>query len=317
MVDVGIAREVTRGTAVAPAFWLRRQELSFDDKVSKARLNSGIGTLADSYQTHVLTKWAEGTIGGEVTNKSIGLLLYSLFGSCATAGPTDSLYTHTFTIADSCQHQSLTLTMVDSNTTEQYRNSMVSKLELTAGLDNVLQYSADFIGKTSRGTSASVSYANENKFNKNHLSFKVATNVAGLAAAAAVSVKALTFTISQDVISDDALGTAEPEDFLNRTFSVEGKVTLNYTSETWKEYMRDNTYRAMEIKWTDKDNLIGAASYAALTFQMPRVDFFEWTPNYALDEVVSQEISFKANHDVANSAAIISTCTLANEQTSY
>jgi hypothetical protein len=180
-----------------------------------------------------------------------------------------------------------------------------------------LQYRADFIGKTSRGTSASVSYANENKFNKNHLSFKVATNIAGLAAAAAVSVKALTFTISQDVISDDALGTAEPEDFLNRTFSVEGKVTLNYTSETWKEYMRDNTYRAMEIKWTDKDNLIGAASYAALTFQMPRVDFFEWTPNYALDEVVSQEISFKANYDVANSAAIISTCTLANEQTSY
>jgi hypothetical protein len=317
MVDLGIAREIVRGTPVAPSFWVPRQELSFDDKVAKDRQTSGIGTLDDSYQTDVTTKWAEGTISGEVRQKMFGLWLYSLFGTCTSSGAVDSLYTHTFTLEDTCQHDSLTLTVVDPNTTDQYRNCMVSKMELTAGLDKVLQYSVDIIGRTSKGSSGTPAFAAENKFNKTHLSVKVGPTIAGLATASSLSMKALTFTISQDVVPDDFLGTAEPEDFLNRKFSVEGKLTLNYESATWKEYVRGNTYMAMELKWTDTDHLVGAGSYSALTFQMPRVDFYEWTPNYALDEISSQEISFKANYDLTNTLAAISTCTLANTQVSY
>lgn len=316
-IDLGVARETVRGTPVAPAFWVPRVEMSFDEKIESARVQSGIGNLDDSEQKHVLTKWAEGDVNGEVRDKAFGLFLYSIFGTCASSVAVDSLYTHTFTLEDTCQHDSLTFTIVDPNSTDQYRLVMLSSLELTQTMDNVLMYTASFMGKTSKGGSGTPAFAVENKFTKKHLSVKLATSIAGLAAATPLSLKELTLTINQNVEPDNSLGTAEPEDFLNKQRTVEGSIELNYEDNTWKEYMRDGSYRAMQIAWTNSDVLVGAASHPALTFQFPRVDFYDWEPNMALDDIVRQTVSFKANYDLTNSLAAISTCTLANTQASY
>lgn len=318
LLNLGIGREVSRGVGVAPSFLIPRVSFSVDDKVIKVRETAGLGSIADTDDALVTTKYSAGDLETEMRDKSFGIFLYALLGACSTSGPTDSAYTHSFSIAETNTHQSLSLLVSDPNTKELYKLSMIDSLELNLGLDDVARFSVAFMGKKGDASTFTQSTATaENKFTKKHLSFKVASNIAGLAAATGVSLKSLKLIVNKNVVLDDVLGTAEPEDINNRQFSVEGELVLNYTDEVWKNYMRNNTSMAVEIKLTNTDALIGSGTRPTFTIQMPKVDFFNWEPDYALDNIVSQKFSFKANRDVANSLAQISTCTLVNAQASY
>lgn len=318
LVKLGIGRETVRGTGVAPTFQVPRTNFSFDDKVVKARSIGGLGTLADSEESFVTTKYGQGDIEAEVRASSFGLFLYSMLGSLSTSGPTDSAYTHSFSLANSNQHQSLTFLVVDENTTEMYKLVMLDSLEFIAELDEVVRFNASFMGKLGTGSSSSMAtLAAESKFTKKHLSFKLAANLAGLSGASAISIKTLNITFAKNVTLDDVHGTAEPEDLLNRQVAIEGSLTLNYEDETYKDYMRNNTSRAMEIAWTNTDDTIGASTNPSLTMRFPKVDFFDWEPAYDLDEIVTQTVSFKASRDVSGGNALISTCDLVNDTASY
>jgi hypothetical protein len=85
---------------------------------------------------------------------------------------------------------------------------------------------------------------------------------------------------------------------------------LNLESDTYRDYMLDGTYRAMEIK-------LNGGTSSILTLQFPRVDFSEWEPDYSLNDIAKQSINFKCNYDAANALDIISTATLVNTQTTY
>ncbi len=319
LVELGIAKESTRGAGSAAVYHLPRIAFTFDDKIIQARSVGGLGKLADSEEAFVTTRYGQGDIEGEVRVKSFGLLLYAMLGTLDTTGPTDtSVYTHAFTIADTNTHQSLCFTVDDKNTSEIYQLVMLDSLELTAELDEILRYSSSFMSKKGDATGMVVpATESEAKFTKKHLSFKVATTIGGLAAASTHSLKSINLNISKNVALDDVLGSAEPEDILNRQLAVEGSFTLNYETETWKNYFRDGTNMAMEIQFTNTDETIGATTNPSLTIQMPKVDFFEWEPDYSLDEITSQTVSFKASRDVANSQNIIHLCRLINEVSVY
>jgi hypothetical protein len=208
----------------------------------------------------------------------------------------------------------------DANVKEMYPLVMLKSLEINCSLDNIVKYTASFMSKRGDISSAAVvAVVSENKFTKKHLAFKLAANIAGIAAATAISVKSLTLKFDNNVIMDDVLGTAEPEDIMNKAFSIEGTVELNYTDDTYKNYMRDGTYKSMEIKLVNTDTILtgSASTRPSLTMQFPRVDFFEWAPDYSINDIVRQKFSFKCSRDVANSLAPISTCTLVNLVASY
>lgn len=319
LVQLGVGRETTRGAGASAAYHLPRTAFSFDDKVVKARSVGALGKLADSEEAFVTTKYGQGDLEGEIRSDSFGLLLYSMLGSLSTSGPTDSAYTHSFTISQSNQHQSLAFVVVDSNTSELYKLVMLDSLEITAELDEVVKYSASFMSKAATDTALTVpAVTSESKFTKKHLSVKFAADISGLSGASAISVKSLTLTVAKNVVLDDVLGTAEPEDILNRQLSVEGSITLNYEAETYKNYMKDGTSRAMQIRLVNTDDTIsGGSTNPSLTIELPKVDFFEWEPDYSLDEIVTQTVSFKASRDVSNSQDIIYLCQLVNGVSSY
>jgi hypothetical protein len=319
LVNVGVARETTRGAGATPIYEIPFTSFSFDDKVVKARSVGSLSNLADSEESFVTTKYGQGDMEGEVRSKSFGLLLYAMLGTVATTGPTDtSAYTHEFTINQGNQHQSLAFVVDDANTTELYKLVMLDSLELTAELDQVLMYTASFMSKSARDTGLTVpAVVTESKFTKKHLTVKIADDISSLAAASGISVKSLTLKISKNVVLDDALGTAEPEDILNRQLAVEGTLTLNYEAETYKNYMKNGNHKAMEIDFTNTDTLIGASTRPEIKIQLPKVDFFDWEPGYDLDEIVTQQVSFKASRDVANGQEIIHLCRLVNDVVSY
>jgi hypothetical protein len=318
LATLGVAKEAVRGVPVAPTYSIPFETLSFDDKVVKVRETAGLGSIADADSAYVTTQYAEGDMTAEIRDKSFGLMLLNLLGTVSVAGPTDSTYTHSFSLAETNTHQSLCLLINDANVKEMYPLSMIKSLEINISLDNIVKYTVSFMSK--RGdvsTAAVVALTSENKFTKKHLAFKLATNIAGIAAATAISLKSLTLKFENNVVMDDVLGTAEPEDIMNKQFSIEGTVELNYTDDTYKNYMRNGDYKAMEIKLVNTDVYAAGTTRPSLTMQFPRVDFFEWAPDYSIDDIVRQKFSFKCNRDVANSLAPISTCQLVNAVTSY
>jgi hypothetical protein len=190
---------------------------------------------------------------------------------------------------------------------------VLDSLELTAELDQVLMYTASFMSKCGTSTSYEVpAVTKEYKFTKKHLAVKLADTIAGLSTADEIKVKSLTFKISKNVALDDVLGSEDPDDILNRQLSVEGTITLNYEAETYKDYMRDGTHKSLEIAFTNNDETIGGGSTnPSLTIQLPKVDF-DWEPSYGLDDIVTQELTFKANRDVENNQDMIYLCQLVN-----
>lgn len=317
-VKLGMGVEASRGAGVAPTYLVPFDSLSIDDKITQARSVGALGRLEDSEEAFVTGLYSEGAIEGEIRDKSIGLFLYALMGTLNTSGPTDSAYTHAFSIANSNSHQSLAFTIEDDNNKDMYRLAMINSLELTAELDQVVKYSAEFMSKRSVPSTITIpDVVAENKFIRKSVRVKVASSIAGLSGASALRIKSLTLTISKNLVMDDNLGTAEPDDIHNQQLSVEGEITLNFEDNTWKNYFLQNTSRAMEIKLVDEDTVIGAATNPSLTLQMPKVDFFGWEPDRPLDEIVKQTFSFKGSYDVANGLAVISTCSLVNDVASY
>lgn len=116
-------------------------------------------------------------------DQSIGLILYGMFGGYAVTGPTDSAYTHTFSVGQSAQHQSLAFYMHDPLAAQDYNfaNGVVEKLELSVELKKFVMFNAA-IKALSGATHADYtpSTTSENRFLPQYLAAKFALDYAGL-----------------------------------------------------------------------------------------------------------------------------------------
>lgn len=302
----GLAKEASRGVGLSPTEWLPRVTASFEDKTDTARESEGLGQLADSDSNHVLRRYAEGEIEFEMNDRTIGMFLTSLIGASPviTGGPT---YTHTYTLSSSNQHQSLSVYYEDPDIFKLYKNAVVDSIHIVAEPDAIVRCTVSLKSKASNDwTDRTQDFTTtKNKFLQQHVQIKLASAVGSLAAATPLSVKSLDLTIAANADFDKVLGTAEPEDILNHQFSVEGSLTLNKEDDTYRGYMLNGTYRAMDITFL-------RSSSSILQFQFPRIDFTEWEQDRSLDDIVTQTINFKGNYDAANALAIISTCILTN-----
>lgn len=309
--SLGLAIEATRGTAVAPTFWVPWAEMSFFERVETAREEQGLGVIADSDSKYVTVRMGEGEVNAQIYDKAMGVILTGLAGAVPSTAGSDP-YTHTYTLSNTNQHKSLSLYWEDPDRNLIFPMTMISSYQLSIEPAGLVNHTIGFMSKNADDfTNQTASYTSlGSKWLHQHVAVKFAANVGALSAATAVSLKSLELNINKNTTFDNVIGTAEPEDILNQQFTVEGSISLNLEDDTYKDYMLDGTYRAMEIK-------LNGASNSQLTFQFPRVDFTEWEPDYTLNEIAKQTIQFKANYDVANALDIISTLELINAQASY
>src|SRR5277367_3763108 len=117
LVQVGVAKETTRGTAISSAtYWNPWNDLTLDEKKEFAVDAQAYGIIEDSVQLTQTKQWAQGSIAGNVLDQSFGLILYSMFGTLTShsAHSGESIvYDNIFNIGESAQHQSLTLFLHD------------------------------------------------------------------------------------------------------------------------------------------------------------------------------------------------------------
>ena len=317
LVDLGIAKEGTRGLGGAPTYWVPKATVTIDPKITKAKSALSYGNIgADGNQALKALVWSEGDIETDMQDNSFGLFLLSLLGTVSTAGPADSLYTHTFTLQNDAQHDSLAITVKDPNEQRQYRLSMLQSLSITATPEDTVKITASFMGKKGTDTTHSVTYTAHNKFLGRHVSLKLATDTSGLAAATALNIRSLTLNFEKNLRTDSVLGTVEPIDFLNQAFSINGEVEMDLEDDTYLDLQMDGSYRAVRVDITNNEAVIGVSAHPQFTLDLSRVHFEAWESNRPNDEISTQKFSFNALLDITNNN-FINSCTLKNDVASY
>lgn len=311
LLDIGISRESTRGTGVAPKFWLPKSNFTIEDKVTKARSALSYGNIGEGNQALVALKHAEGDIEADVLDKSFGLILYALFGTLSTSG--SGPYTHTFSLQNDNQHDSLSITVSEPNQDVLFELAMIESLALNIVPDEVVKFTASFKSKSSADASATASYSAENKFIGRHLSFKIADTTGDLAAASAISLKSLTVNFNKNLVLDNVLGTVQPEDIMNRKFEISGELELNLQNDTYKDYMLNGSYKAVRIQLTNTDVTLSPSGNPTFTLDLSRVDFEGWEAVRPNDDIATQTFTFHALYDLTN-GDVVNSCTLINEE---
>jgi hypothetical protein len=308
---LGIAIEATRFTPVSPTCWIPWAVMSFHDSIEGQREEEGLGNIADSDAFFVTFKKGEGDIDSQFTDKALGYILSSLLGALpSTAG--GNPYTHTFTLSQSNTPKTLSLYWKDPDRSYMFAGATVDSLKMTVAANAIVAFTVGFKSKVAKDW-ASQAVDNTSlgtKFLQQHLQFRLASAIAGLAGASKTALKSLELEINRNSSFDDQLGTVEPPDILVNELSVTGSLELNLIDDTFRNLMLANTYQAAEIK------LVGSTS-SSLQLQFPRLDFSEWQPDYSLKDIARQKVNFKANYDAANGLDIISTAVLVNTKSSY
>jgi len=317
LVNVGLARETTRGTPVTAQYWMPKTSVAFFDHVNKFQSQMSYGTIGEAAQAYKTNEWSEGNFETELNDKSFGLILYALFGTLNTTGPTDSAYTHTFSLQNDSQHDSLTITIADPDRTDQFSLCMLESLEINMVPDEPVMVTAAFKGRSGRQVAtASVSYAQFSKFLGRHAVLKLASTTAGLSAASSISIKSLKMEFKKNLMVNNVLGTVWPEDILNQKFEITGEFELDLDDRTYQNLQLDGSYRALRLQMTNSDVLIGSSSRPDFKIDLSRVHFEGWEPKVENDELVTQKINFRALYDVSN-ANVVNSCTLINNVSSY
>ncbi len=324
LVQVGLGKESARGTAVAASYWTPWNDLTIDEKKEFAVDDQSYGIIEDSTNLTQTKKWAQGSIQGNVLDQSFGLILYGMFGTLtshsAHSGET-IVYDNVFNIGESAQHQSLTFSLHDPLSAQdyQYANGVVEKLELSMELKKFISYNASIKALSGATHSAfSPSTTTENRFVPQYLTAKFASAYSTITGGGgtSVSLKSAKVTFNANVEDQDVLGSVAPADFLNKEFSVEGTLEAIWQNESdFKTAFMGPTAQAMRLDIKNSDVTIGSASSPELTLDFPKVTFKELGRPFKVKDLVYQSISWKAVYSIADT--LMAKATLTNIVNGY
>lgn len=320
---LGVGRETTRGTLVAPSFWVPKTSYTHEDKVVKAMTESSYGRIYPGDDAFVAQQWAEGDIEMEVQDIPIALFFYALFGGLSSAS-FNSAYKHTLSIPQNVQHTTLSLHMNDAinaasgnNLTVAYAMAMINTFNMSVELGEVVKCVCNLMSKShtdyTKQTESQTAY---NKFSHNHLVFKVANTEAGLDAAAKINLQSLSLDINKNVVRENSLGTVQAVDILNRKVMISGTIRLTYEDRTYRDYMLDGTKKAIRIALVNEDVTIGSTN-PQVQIDIPIAHFHSWEPEDVQDEIATEEITFEALYDVSNDQLVGANTFVVNNQASY
>lgn len=311
LFQVGIAKETVRGTAVGAAtFWIPFSELSIDEKDTKVVDDQSYGIIEDTQGQSIIKQWAEGKMKAPIGDRHFPLVLLSVLGSLSTGANPDgsgSVKDHTITVGQSSQHQSLTYFLDDPIAGADYKhaNGVAESLEIAYEMGKFLEYTLGI--KAQKGTSAvnaPVTVA-ENRFLPQHVTFKLATNLAGLAGASPQVIKSLTLKFDNNIEEDFVLGALAPADFLNKQFSIEGTLEAMWQNESdFKTFVLAGTAKAMRIDIINTDVTIGTSARPEIKIDLAKVVFEPLTRPVKVNDMVKQTLNFKAHYSLTDTKMV-------------
>jgi hypothetical protein len=300
-IEVGLGVENARGTAQTIAErWIKKINATIVEKAEKKVDESTRNVLADSLGARIVRKWVEGDLEGIVHADAIGYLLYNVCGAVSTAAA-GSAYDHTFTIATSIQHASLSIFAKDgSNSNDVFSNGMVNNLEITASADDYVKFKASFLAKAATTSTDTPAYSTEYDFVGKEVAIRFADTLGALAGATPIEAKEVQIKFNQGLIADHILGAYAPDDIYNAKMEIDGTIKMKYDADTYKDIFLAGTYKYMSITITG-DATIATDKHPTITATFYRVQLMDWNREGAAGELVTQPLSFKCFYSETDS----------------
>jgi hypothetical protein len=262
--------------------------------------------------------WTAGSISMPVFSESFGLILGATFGAFPTAtGNGTTGYTHTFEVAQSSQHASLTVQRIDGQGNYRHALGMVSSLEISYELGEYLTASVDLIAKAGTTASSTATYVEEAKFRPQDVTVTVADTLAGLGAGTEVKVESATITIEKNAEDYQVHGSTQLEDIFNNRFAYSGTFTLLWNVDTYRDAFKDGTKKAFRFEAVNTSRTVGTgdSTNPSLTFDIAPAVIEEWSREDANDTQVRQTVGFTGIYSLSDEKSI--EAVLVNETDEY
>lgn len=315
--NIGIGRETSRGTIVAPSFWLKPLSEDINDKIEVAVSERAVGVIEDSEDQEISKKMSGGTVTGEVFDKSFGLVLLATLGQVTSAESADAgVYDHNFEVLQSAKHPSLTVEVKrGDNEQKAYANSVIESFKLSAVAKDYLKFEAVIRGKAGIPASSIPAYLTENYFLGKNINVKLADDLDGLSSASSIDVRSVEININKNVEDDEKLGSVEPNDFLNKQLAIEGNVEMLFKNTDLMDYALNGNKKAMRLEIVNSAVTIGLTSNPKLVIDLAKIKFREPLIGGDNNEIAKVTVGFKAFYSSSDAKSIVAILT--NEQTDY
>lgn len=318
-VQVGIGLETTRGTAVTPVYWYPFLDASMADKDNPIYNESSFGhIMKNSAKTTTLIN-GEGNLTGKLYAKGLYYFLALVFGQLATttavSGDT-SASSHVFSLANTNEHLSATIATKTPNEDLRFAMAMIDSLTLTWSPDAYPQIEVAFISKSGVTATNTVAMIAESEFLPKHASMKIASTLAGLTGATALTdIKSFSLTFTKTLSPQQTIdsGTTYGQIF-NTDFEVTGSIEKLLNDVVYKGYALQDTVQAMQFSLSDSVNKAGTTTPTSLSFDMSKVVFDSHVPQYGKSDIATETLNFTAILDQPNFAQTIK-ATLVNKYT--
>lgn len=317
-VSVGLGIEATPGTAVAPAAWFKHLSLDFQRRTTVIQNDSAMGRQEKYNDSAVVAKFADGKLEGKIGDITIGYLLYNIFGEVASEANVDvsgDVYDHTFDVSQDNVAPSLTVARVDPKTSRRHALAMLAELEVSFEAGGYVKISGSLQAKAGTTSSETVAFIAENEFTSKYVVVKLAANVAGLTAAAALETKSGKITMKRDVTAFIPNGADEPVAFDLGSIEFDGELVLRYLNTTQEDLWYANTIQALLLAIANTDVTIGTSAHPKLAYTAPRVRLNTFAMSNDLDAPIEQTVGLSGELDTV--AGYMLRAVLTNLQESY
>lgn len=304
---IGLGIEATAGTGVAAQTWLRWLDNDFQPKTSVIENESAMGVVDAVNDSEVVAKWAEGTIGGKVTDIGIGYLLSGFFGKPTTGEASESIYPHTFNMTQSSIGTTLTVVRNDLLAPKAHSYAVIDRLTIEAEAGGWVTVEAAIKARVGASASPTVAFVTESEFTSKHVTVKLAATTGDLAGATALKASRVKLDLERPSEAFNPLGTSDLPEFDRGEFSVAGELVIRYTDTQYETDFLANAVKAMSITI--------ANGTKTLAFTASQVRYRELEKSVSKDGIVTQTLSIKAEYDAAAGRSI--QAVLNNAQATY
>lgn len=318
LTQFGIAKEVTYGTAVAPAKWFEIIKEDFKGNYPRLQAEALSSALVDRSDRFAITnKGAAGSVELEPLTKGFGDWLNYMMGAVATAGPTETVvYTHTATMA-SLYNKSLTVQVGRSQEDNvlkpwTYEGGKVTGFEFSNSVEQTLRCNIELdFEKESNPDSPTGAYVLGTP------SLPTGAEVFSWQGAT-ITVGGTEYNVNEASIKvDNAQNTdrwflrkgsskRQPVDDGKR--KIEWSITTPYEDNTFWEKVSSATiagsYAELRMKWEGL-TLLGTTIYPTLELVIPVARFDEGAPTTSGPSMLEQSFSGVGLYNGTDSALSI------------
>jgi hypothetical protein len=100
------------------------------------------------------------------------------------------------------------------------------------------------------------------------------------------------------------LGSNEPQDIINKQFSVTGTIELYFEATTQRALVFGNTHQAIRLDMLDTATNLGSGHNPQLRFDLNEVVFEEFERGWDANDPLKQTLNFTALYSQADSSMI-------------